>query len=436
MKSTSLFRFALLVWAVPAFASVSPNVIVSSPVAGATVGTTFVVQATTTACSSEPVAATGYSIDIGATTIVNAASINAQVTALVGAHTLHVKSWGNAGAGCDTDVPIEVSASAAPAQITNVAVSQPAASAELVSPFAVVASGTECDSQPVVAMGFSMDNSAATTIIFGASVDTHVSSATGAHTLHVKSWGKGGSSCVSNVPITVVASPVSTLPSNTIAVRGIQAMANWEAAIDTATAAGASTLGATELAGSPSLSGTSRKFATTFAGIGGERYDVSFGSDTSATNFLYDGWVYLSSPSSDIANLEFDLNQVVANGDTVIFGIQCDTWSKTWDYTANAGTVQVPVDVWRPSTASCNVQSWSTNTWHHVQISYARDAEGNATYQSVWLDNVKQDLNVTVPAAFALGWGSTLLTNFQVDSMTGSEATTTAYLDDLTVYRW
>jgi len=402
MKSSSLSTFALLVWAVPAFAAVSPNVIVSSPVAGATVGTTFIVQATTTACSSEPVAATGYSIDSGATTIVNAASIDALVTASVGAHTLHVKSWGNSGAGCDTDVPIEVSSTVPPAQFTNVAVIQPAASAEVVSPITLVASGTQCESQPIVAMGFSIDNSA-TKIIFGASVDSYVSIAAGAHTLHVMSWGKGGSSCVSNVPITVVPSPVSTLPSNAIAVRGIQAMANWQAAIDTATNAAPSTLGVTELAGAPSLSGTSREFTTTFAGVGGERYDVSFGSDTSATNFLYDAWVYLPSPSSDIANLEFDLNQVLANGDTVIFGFQCDSWLKTWDYTANAGTVKVPVDEWLPSTASCNVQSWSTNTWHHVQISYARDAEGNATYQSVWLDNVKQDLNVTVPAAFALG---------------------------------
>ncbi|MGA2848681.1 MAG: hypothetical protein ABSE46_06775 [Terracidiphilus sp.] len=435
MKSSSLFSVALLVCAVRVIAYASTEVVVSNPDAGAIVGTAFVVQATTTACSGEPVSATGYSIDYGATTIVNATSMDALVTASVGAHTLHVKSWGNAGAGCDTDVPIEVSAGVPPALLTNVAVSQPAASAELVSPIALVASGTQCDSQPIVAMGFSIDTSA-TKIIFGDSVDTQVSSTPGAHTLHVMSWGKGGSSCVSNVAVTVVPSPVSTLPSNTVAVHGIQAMANWQAAIDTATDAGPSTSGVTALAGAPSLSGTSREFTTTFPGLGGERYDVSFGADTSAANFLYDAWVYLPSPSTDIANLEFDLNQVVANGDTVIFGIQCDSWTEAWDYTANAGTAQVPVDVWRPSTAPCDVQSWSTNTWHHVQFSYSRDDEGNVTYQSVWMDGVEHDLNVTVPDAFALGWGSTLLTNFQVDSLTGSEATTFAYLDDLTVYRW
>ena len=436
MRSTSLVSFALLVWAVPAFASVSASVIVSSPAAGATVGTPFVVEASTTACSGQAVAATGYSIDSGVTTVVNAASLNAQVTAPLGAHTLHVKSWGNAGAGCDTDVPIVVSATAAASLFTDVAVSQPVEGVGLVSPFTLAASGTQCNSQPIAAMGFSIDNSTATTIISGGSFNSLVSSAIGSHTLHVKSWGNNGSSCVSNVLIIVVPSPVSTLPSSAIAVNGIQTMINWQATIDTATNAAASTLGLTNLAGAPSLSGTSRVFATTFAGGGGERYNVSFGADTSATNFLYDAWVYLPSPASNIANLEFDLNQVPANGDTIIFGFQCDYWSKTWDYTANAGTTQVPIDVWLHSRASCNVQSWSTNTWHHVQIRYSQDGEGNVTYQAVWLDNVQQGLNITVPDAFALGWSPTLLTNFQVDSMTASEATTTAYIDNLTVYRW
>jgi hypothetical protein len=54
----------------------------------------------------------------------------------------------------------------------------------------------------------------------------------------------------------------------------------------------------------------------------------------------------------------------------------------------------------------------------------------------VWLDNVQQDLNVTVNSAFALGWSPTLLTNFQVDGITGSSSTNTIYLDNLAVYRW
>jgi hypothetical protein len=163
---------------------------------------------------------------------------------------------------------------------------------------------------------------------------------------------------------------------------------------------------------------------------------VSFGVDTSATNFLYDTWVYIPSSSTDIANLEFDLNQVIANGDTVIFGFQCDFWSNTWDYAANAGTPLAPSDVWLHSTSPCNVLNWTKNVWHHVQITYSHDSLGNATYQSVWLDNVEQDLHVTVPNFFSLGWSPTLLTNFQVDSMTSQDATNIVYLDDLTVWRY
>ena len=130
------------------------------------------------------------------------------------------------------------------------------------------------------------------------------------------------------------------------------------------------------------------------------------------------------------------LNQVMANGQTVIIGFQCDGWSGTWDYTANKGTPEVPVDTWIHSKAGCNPHQWSTNTWHHVQVSYSRDDSGNVTYKAVWFDGAESVLNATVPSAFALGWAPTLLTNFQLDGYLATSGTATAYVDDLTVYRW
>jgi hypothetical protein len=226
------------------------------------------------------------------------------------------------------------------------------------------------------------------------------------------------------------------VPSNATVVSEIQALAKWQAAYDQGTSGSSgSSAGAMELVDNPSISGQAREFDSTYTDSGGERYYVSIGADTTATNFFYDMWVYLGTSTAKIANLEFDMNQVMANGQTVIYGFQCDGYSHTWDYTENAGTPAVPVDRWVHSPASCNVQNWSVNTWHHLQVSYSRDDEGNVTYNSVWLDSTEQSINATVPSAFALGWGSTLLTNFQVDGL-GASGSSAAYLDKMTVYRW
>jgi hypothetical protein len=325
-------------------------------------------------------------------------------------------------------------ASAVPAY-ANVTVYSPGENAKVVSPFWLSAAASPCSSQPIAAMGYSFDNSSNTTIVNGAAVTATIGVATGAHVLHIKSWGNQGASCVSSLSLRVVPSPTSTLPADSIESAAIQTLGNWEATNDTSAGGSGWSTGNMSVVGSPSLSGYAREFVTTFSNFGGERYDVAFGLDTEARNFLYDGWVYFAPPSSGITNLEMDMNQVMSNGQTVIFGFQCDGYSGTWDYTANAGTPANPSDVWLHSAAECNPREWSTNTWHHVQVSYSRDGAGNATYKSVWLDNVEQDLYVTVPSAFALGWNPTLLTNFQVDGF-GASGSATVYLDDLTVYRW
>lgn len=376
----------------------------------------------------------GYSFDSSTnTTTFTGASINTQVTATTGTHVLHVKSWGNQGASCVADVTLNVVQST-----TNVVVSNPTPGASVVSPFALAASGTQCQSQTIVAMGYSLDTSSNTTSVYATSLNTQVTATAGAHILHVKSWGNNGAACGTDISITVLAPPPAstppTIPSNAIAVPAIQGLTNWGAAFDVGTSGSAS--GAMSLVASPTLSGTTRQFVTNYTDYGGERYHINIGSDTTATNFLYDTWIYLASPANNIANIEFDLNQVMANGQTVIYGFQCDGWSHTWDYTANLGTPTSPNDQWLHSTQTCNPQAWPANTWHHVQISYSRDDSGNVTYKSVWLDNVEQDLNVTVNSSFALGWAPVLLSNFQIDGMTSTAGTATVYMDNFVIYRW
>ncbi len=317
----------------------------------------------------------------------------------------------------------------------GVTVVSPSNGSEVGSPFTLSANATSCSSQNVAAMGYSLDSSTDTTIVNNTSLDASVQSGTGSHTLHVKAWGNAGSVCVTDVAITVGStSATSVIPSGASSVGSVQILSQWIAQNDSAAGGGSS--GWTSLINSPSRSGNARKFVNSFSNYGDQRYDVSFGDDTTATNFFYDAWVYLPYPSSSIANLEMDMNQVMPNGQTVIFGFQCDGWSNTWDYTANKGTPEKPVDTWLHSSARCNPRQWSTNTWHHVQVSYSRDDNGNVTYHSVWLDGAQSSLNATVPSAFALGWAPTLLTNFQIDGSTSTSGTAAAYLDQLTIYRW
>jgi hypothetical protein len=288
-------------------------------------------------------------------------------------------------------------------------------------------------------MGFSLDNSSDTTIVDSSSISAKVQAATGSHTLHVKAWGGQGAVCVTDItlsvqPVTTVVTSAPVIPANAVSVSSIQTLTNWHASVDNSQSGSAS--GVTTVANSPSMSGSAREFATEYSDYGDERYNASFGDDTTSMNFLYEAWIYVAGSSSGIANVEMDMNQVMENGETVIFGFQCDGWQGTWDYTANSGTPQKPNDVWLHSTASCNPHKWETNSWHHVIVSYSRDNDGNVTYKSVWFDGVESVINATVPSAFALGWAPTLLTNFQVDGATAGSGSSTVYLDELTIYRW
>ncbi len=327
--------------------------------------------------------------------------------------------------------------SAAPV-FANVTVSSPANGAQVATTFTLKATASPCSSQTVSAMGYSFDNSPSTTIVYSTTINASITGPTGSHTLHVKSWGNRGGSCVTdlalNIGITPAASKPAMVPANAIAITGIHAMQNWKDEYDTGVGTGSST-GAMAMLKAPAVTGNARQFNTAYTNYGGERYWVSFGTDSTAMNFLYDGWVYIASPNNDLANLELDMNQTMPNGQTAIFGFQCDGYSNTWDYTANAGTPQKYVDVWLHSNQTCNPRNWKVNAWHHVQISYSRDNVGNITYKSVWLDGAEQELNVTVNSAFALGWGPSLLTNLQVDGF-GLSGAATVYLDNLTVYRW
>jgi hypothetical protein len=175
-----------------------------------------------------------------------------------------------------------------------------------------------------------------------------------------------------------------------------------------------------------------RKFVTWYDGKGGERYHLTFGRDESATHFVYEANVYLVDPK-EIANVEMDMNQVMSDGRTVIFGTQCAVDSKSWEYTY----VNKTGTHWHRSNIKCNPQTWGTKQWHKVQIASHRDDSGNVTYDWIGFDGVYTDFqDATVFSAESLGWfPGELLLNFQID---GAHITGTmdAYLNNLAVYRW
>jgi hypothetical protein len=310
-----------------------------------------------------------------------------------------------------------------------ITITTPTNGAEISSPFKLVASTDFCDSKQAVSMGYSIDYGATT--ITKTSFSAMVVAGDGPHVLHVKCWGPQGALENETVNITVVP---STAPSKITTVSNLQALGSWVWNHDPGTH-GSST-GTSEMASTPSESGNARRMSMRFSDSGGEIYHVSFGKDTAATHFVYEAKVWIDNPA-DISNIEMDMNQVVVNGDTIIYGVQCDGYSGTWDYTINKGTRTKHDSGWVHSNVACPApRTWASKTWHQIQISYSRDGSGNVTYESVVLDGDQSEfVGAKGNSSSSLGWGQTLLTNFQIDGE-GANGSANVYVDNLTVSRW
>jgi hypothetical protein len=263
-------------------------------------------------------------------------------------------------------------------------------------------------------------------------LNASVYAAPGGHTLHVKAWGNAGGVCVTDVALNVTGS--TAVAANTSSVSALQTMGNWQAVHDGGTPGSSS--GWTNVVSNPSMSGAARQFATSYSYYGGERYSVSFGDDAGAHNFEFDTWVYLQAPSDGVQILELDLNQVTSNGQTILYGFQCDGWSNTWDFSTNRGSATSPKPQWVHTSAYCSPHSWGANEWHHVQIQYSRNDSGWITYKTVTLDGKVFNIWVTAYSAYSLGWGPTLVANVQVDGSSGGSGGSHVFVDNMTVSRW
>lgn len=324
--------------------------------------------------------------------------------------------------------------------LAQTVITSPANGAQVSSPFTLNMTATTCSSQPVTAVGYSLDNSSNTSSWPAQYINGPVAAPSGWHTLHVKVWNGSGAVCVTDVSLDVSAGAVSNstgnsiIPSNAVKVSAIQAMGNWITIHDGGTSGSSS--GTMSLVNSPSLTGTARLFANQLNDFGGQRYSIQFDDNATSQNFFYDAWVYIAGSAAGFSNLEFDVDQTMPNGETIVMGFQCDSWIQRWDYSVNGGSPTSPNDTWLHSYAPCNVHNWGTNQWHHVQIYFSHNDTGWVTYHSVWLDGVEQDLNFTVFSGYDLGWGPAILTNFQIDGNSSGTTWGNVYLDELAVSRW
>jgi hypothetical protein len=321
--------------------------------------------------------------------------------------------------------------------LADVTVGFPADGSILMSPFAVQATAGACQSQPLTTMAYSLD-SGRDMFVKASAMAVQLAAGPGAHTVHVKSWGTAGALCQQTVNITVL-DKLPAIPANVASTANIQGMSAWTGEHDTATT-GTSTGTTSLLAGAP-LSGQARQFTFRYANDGGHRFHVSFPANTSATHFVYDTYLMVNKYCGNalcgkLVNVELDMNQVLANRDVVIYGVQCDGWTDTWDYTVNDGTPTRHLSTWRHTNVACDPDKWTKDAWHHVQIAYSRDDSGNVTYESVSFDGAETPFSGAAgPSRFALNWGPVLLTNFQMDGQ-GRNGVQTMEMANTTVFAW
>ena len=239
------------------------------------------------------------------------------------------------------------------------------------------------------------------------------------------------SSATKPAPLTVPVPPYAVIPADAIASGDLSAATNWIWVHDSGTP-GSSTGSSQFPIENPSMDNKSREFDVAYSDRAGERYSLNFGHDSTATHFVYDVRVYVVDPTQ-LANLEMDINQVIANGKTVTLAFQCSAYSGTWQY----GLMSNGGYHWHATTLACNPEKWQANIWHHIRIGTHRNGD-NVYYDWVYFDGVYSQLsNANGPGAQSLNWAAAdLLLNFQIDGAYAGSGSVKLYQDELMVTRW
>jgi hypothetical protein len=231
-----------------------------------------------------------------------------------------------------------------------------------------------------------VDNNSAYSVASG-SVDTYLTIASGGHTIVVQSWDSAGTVLKSAGITFTVSATSSTVPSNAKVYASIDQMTGWSSCDSCAGAGGSgpsTTYSLTQNISSPSMDGKSAQFylkpSQPYANA---LWWKQLGANSAVSNFQYDLYFYLKSPSAAQA-LEFDLNQSL-NGKKYIFGTQCDIKDHhDWDVydAANHKWVQTGV--------ACSAPT--AYTWNHLTLEFQR-TNGQVKFVAVTLNGKKSYFN-------------------------------------------
>lgn len=324
----------------------------------------------------------------------------------------------------------------------NITIASPMNGASAGSSVWVRAHNVGCNGLAPTAFGYSIDDGSALSVgVTPYDIDVpNQSVSAGTHTVHFKSWTSSGACPVVDSAFTAgggsgtsgaAPSPApATLPPNAVPY-DLDSQNAWQYEHDLGTPG--DSRGSTVFPATTPVYDDAREFYMTYSNHGGERWHLAFGNNPNATHFLLDTYIYFVNPDQ-VQNVELDVNQVTAGGNTVIFGTQCSSISNTWEYASVSGNAPH----WNPSNIGCNPRRWAPNTWHHVQVAFHRDASGNVVHDWVNFDGTQSNFqNANGYSSLSLGWApGVLLLNYQLDGYNASSGSITSFVHKLTVFSW
>jgi hypothetical protein len=474
--------------------TVGSGVVVSSPVNGSTVPSTFLLNATASTCGGQSTSSMAYSFDSNTDNVISAQSINQNISTSAGSHLLRVKAWGNAGAFCETDLSINVSSQ-------SVVISTPSNNSTVPITFQLQAQAPTCNGRSTSSMTYNFAGHPDAPASAVQSINTSVTApTTGVQQLNVKAWNGIGDLCETSVSIDAentvsgngIVWPTSALNFGPIeqnsvyagGVSGESAPGAYQAATDNndtnpcdkgvtvspdstdnlwltqrdcgtnGTKTGMTT-SLTPGPGTPPTNTAAREYEVTSAtGSSGVTPGIRWstrltGAASTYQNFGFDAYVYFENDGSldRTGRLELDINQSVLNPatnqyDLYIMSHQCNFDTGFWE-----------VGGWQATGQRCGDQTdtrsgFSPGVWHHVQI------KAHRVSSTIVFDQVALDGNVQ---NFTCGGGGTgsctrtviananwqpdglVVPNFQIDAhlTNGSiSSPVKVYVDSFYIYYW